>query len=116
MKRPITVTIIAILLLLAGAVSLIGDAVQFKALASTHLLVMIVSVQLLAIVAGIFLLRRSNWARMLAVSWMAFHVGISIGHPLAPLLVHMAFLLLLAWFLYFAADARAWFGHAQTAA
>ncbi len=116
MKRPITVTIIAILLLLAGVLSLTGDAMQFKTLAASHYIVWIVSVHLLAIVAGVFLLRRRNWARSLAVAWMAFHVGISIGYPLELFLVHTAFLLLFVWFLFFGADARAWFGSAQTTA
>ena len=33
--------------------------------------------ELVAITCGVFLLRRKNWARWLAVAWMALHVAIS---------------------------------------
>ena len=36
-----------------------------------------------AVVAGVFMLRGRNWARWLALAWMASHVAISVFHPLA---------------------------------
>lgn len=33
--------------------------------------------EMLAVVAGAFMLRGQNWARWLALVWMAFHVAIS---------------------------------------
>ena len=49
-----------------------------------------------AIVAGVFLLRRKNWARWLAIAWMAFHVAISFP-DLHPLVVHLLFFFVITW-------------------
>ncbi len=59
----------------------------------------------LAVVAGVFLLRRRNWARWLAVAWMAFHVAISF--PVVRMLaVHGAFFAVIAWVLFQPAAGR----------
>ena len=109
-RPPIGVWVIAILLLLTGAVSVVGDIMNFKSLSADHYeIVWIALVHLLAIVAGGFLLRGSNWARWLAIAWMAFHVAISVGHPLQQLVMHAAFLVLFVWLL-FRRDARNYFG------
>jgi uncharacterized membrane protein len=112
-KRPIAVTIIAILLILVGAGGLVRDAMGLKPHAAFHAETpLIAAVHLLAIVAGAFLLRGHTWARWLAVAWMAFHVAISYGHPLTPFLMHSAFLAIFGYFL-FRADARAYFRTAE---
>ena len=36
----------------------------------------------LAIVCGVFLLRGHNWARWLALAWIAFHVVLSAFHAI----------------------------------
>lgn len=62
-------------------------------------------VEALAILAGIFLLRGHNWARWLAVAWLAFHVAIS--YPAAgKLAIHAVFLAAIAWFLFRPAAGR----------
>src|SRR5690349_5077201 len=48
----------------------------------------------LAIVCGVFLLLARNWARWLAIAWMAFHVAISFGE-LPQLAIHSLFLVLI---------------------
>ena len=53
----------------------------------------------LAIVCGIFLLLARNWARWLAVAWMAFHVAISMGEP-PKLAIHGLFLVAIVWSLF----------------
>jgi hypothetical protein len=112
-KRPIAVTIIAILLILVGAGGLVGDAMELKPLTAFHTeTALIAAVHLLAIVAGAFLLRGRNWARWLAMAWMALHVAISYGHPLTPFLMHTAFFAIFA-YLLFRADARAYFRPAE---
>lgn len=109
-KRPLSVIVVAVLLMLTGAVSLVGDVMNFKSFsADRHDIVWIVAVHLLAIIAGVFLLRGHNWARWLALAWMAFHVAISIGHPLQQLIMHALFLLLFVWLL-FRRESRAYFG------
>ncbi len=110
-KPPIGVIVIAALLLLAGALGLYGDAMSFTTLAASHYdILWPVGTHILALVAGVFLLLGHNWARWLAVVWMAFHVAIS--YPSAGKIVgHSVFLLLFLWLLFFLADSRAWFRH-----
>lgn len=59
----------------------------------------------LAIVTGVFLLLRQNWARWLAVGWMGFHVVISFG-DVGKLIAHGCFLVLMAWLLFRRDSAR----------
>jgi uncharacterized membrane protein HdeD (DUF308 family) len=54
--------------------------------------------EILAIVAGAFMLQRQNWARWLALAWMAFHVIISFG-VMRQLLMHSIIFALIAWIL-----------------
>jgi hypothetical protein len=66
-QRPISVTCVALLFIAVGAVTLI----------------------LLALAAGVFMLRRKNWARWLALAWMAFHIALSALPPYRGLVVHI---------------------------
>ena len=50
---------------------------------------MIEFVELLAVVAGAFMLWQSNWARWLAIAWMAFHVALNAIPPFHGLAVHV---------------------------
>jgi len=63
--------------------------------------------ELLAVVAGVFLLLGCNWARWMAVAWMAFHVAIS-WPVMGQLAVHALILAGITWLL-FRADARQFF-------
>jgi hypothetical protein len=54
----------------------------------------------MAIVAGAFMLRGSNWARWLAMVWIASHVVISIFHSPFELALHIVVCALFAWFLF----------------
>ncbi|HKF50214.1 MAG TPA: hypothetical protein VKB38_22830 [Terracidiphilus sp.] len=115
-KPPIAVMVVAILLILVGAGGLINDFPHLNSLSANHYeTVWIVAVHLLAIVAGGFMLLGHNWARWLAIAWMAFHVAITIGHPVLPLVGHVLFLLLFVWLL-FRSDSRAFFGPGTRAA
>ena len=55
--------------------------------------------ELLALVAGIFMLRRQNWARWLTVAWMLFHVALSAFPPFHGLVVHVLIFGGIAWLL-----------------
>jgi hypothetical protein len=67
--------------------------------------------ELLAIIAGVYLLCRQNWARWLALAWIAFHVAISIFHPVRELVMHSLLCLVIAWVLFRPSAAR-WFHQA----
>jgi hypothetical protein len=68
-------------------------------------------IQVLAIVAGIWLLRGRNWARWLALAWMAFHVILSVFHSWVQVLVHTVFFAVIA-FILFRPVASRYFRHA----
>ena len=101
MKRPLAVTLIAWLYIVAGTVGLAYHGTKFKTLDPfPSELVWICLIRLLAILCGVFLLRGKNWARWLAVAWMAYHVGLSAFHTVAELILHTLFLAIIAWFLF----------------
>jgi hypothetical protein len=115
-KPPLTVTVLSILYIAVGVLGTASHFIDFKAhpLALSEA-ISISLVGVLAIVAGIFMLRARNWARWLALAWMAFHVAISAFHPLRELIVHSLLLVLFA-YLLFRPEARAYFRSQPTGA
>jgi hypothetical protein len=108
-KRPLSVTIVAWVYIAVGVAGFVFYFTEFpanSALQSEALLVE--SVRFLAIVGGVFLLRGQNWARWLAVAWMAFHVGLSAFHTRRELAIHSLFFVVIVCCL-FHAGARAYF-------
>ena len=104
-KRPIGVLLVAGLYIAVGAVGLIR---HFPALHAIHQDdVWILLTELLAIVAGAFMLLRHNWARWLAVAWMAFHVALS-WPSVGQLAAHTLILAAIVW-LPFRRDAQQFF-------
>ena len=100
-NRPISVTIISLVLITSGLAGLAYHATDFKTLHPfPYDWLGIEFVRLLAIVAGAFMLRGSNWARWLALAWIAFHVVISIFHSLSQLAVHCVVFAVFAWALF----------------
>ena len=55
--------------------------------------------EVLAIICGWFLLRSRNWARWLALAWMALHVVISFP-VLNQTAIHLLFFVVIAWALF----------------
>jgi hypothetical protein len=53
-----------------------------------------------AIVAGAFLMQARNWARWLAIAWMALHVGISVLRTWSEVVIHCVFLIVILWLLF----------------
>ena len=107
-RRPVPVLVVACLFLtvgIIGAVYHIHDLRQPDGIS-------IEITEILAIVAGAFMLRGSNWARWLALAWMAFHVGLSAFGPLRELAVHALIFAGIAWLL-FLPESRQYFGGAK---
>jgi hypothetical protein len=97
-RPPLSVLVIALLYL---AVGIAGFMYRFRTLLAWQQgSVWAESTELLAVIIGIFLLRGRNWARWLAVAWMAFHVVLSAFHSYAQASVHLAFLALIVWALF----------------
>jgi hypothetical protein len=103
-KRPLPVIIIACLYIATGAIGVVYHLTEFKARPSfqsfQYDIVLIELVSLMAIVAGAFMLRGYNWARWLAVAWIAFHVVLSAFHSWRELAMHSLLLVIFAFFLF----------------
>ena len=91
-ERPLSVTLVGCLFVVSGAVGIAYHARDLIDPENQAEVLWVLLVRLLAIVAGFFLLRGANWARGLAIAWMAYHVVLSAFHTLSELLVHLAFL------------------------
>lgn len=107
-ERPIAVTAIAWLLIAAGIVSFavhVSHVLWHRAVHFEQLLIPFIP--LLAIVAGIFVLKGHNWARWLGLAWMAFHMAISLS-ALGEATVHSVLFVLIA-YAFFNREARIYF-------
>ena len=69
--------------------------------------------ELLAIVAAVFLLRGLNWARWLAVAWIAFHIVLSAFGSVRELVMHAVMAALIVWLL-FRPNSTRWFRQTHT--
>jgi len=108
-KRPLPVTAISCLLILAGAIGFAYHATEFRSLRPfPYGLAAIEVIRILAIVFGASMLRGSNWARWGAIGWIAFHVIVSALHSWQEFAMHAAITALFAIAL-FRADANAYF-------
>jgi len=95
--RPLPVTLIGCLYIVTGLVGSAAHLLQFRAFETDILWAVLVNV--MALIGGVWMLRRQNWARWLAIAWMAFHVVLSVFHSPRELIVHALFLAIIAFFL-----------------
>ena len=99
-KRPRSVTVIGYLFIAVGIVGIVyhaADLTRQSLLESDAVLVLLV--RLLAIVAGVFILRGANWARWLALAWLGFHVILSAFNSFPETLMHLALSVVIAYVL-----------------
>jgi len=111
-KRPVTVTALSLILMVTG---LGGIAYHIREFAAADKLdyVVILLVRALAVVAGVFMLRGSNWARWLSMLWVAFHVVVSAFHSRGELAMHVLVFAVFAYVL-FGREAADYFRQAET--
>ena len=96
-KRPIAVTLLSLLLIVMGTIGLVYHLREFRSFHPFPLELLLVSVlRILAIVSGAYMLRGANWARWLAVSWIALHVGVSYFNGWGEMAMHAAILVVFA--------------------
>lgn len=67
--------------------------------------ILIEATELVAVTCGVFLLRGKDWARRLALAWMALHVVISFP-VITQVAIHLSFLIVIAWVLFRSPKAR----------
>ncbi len=107
-KRPIPVLAIGCLYIATGALGLVFHWRDFERQPFFSESLWIIPIESIAAVAGAALLRGHNWARWLAIVWIAFHVVLSAFHPWPELAAHSAFFAAIAFFL-FRPNARRYF-------
>lgn len=106
-KRPLSVTILSCVYIVVGAG---GFAAHFSELwsrgAFQYDALWVELVEVFAILCGAFLLLGHNWARWLALAWIAFHVILSAFHALREFAIHALFCVVIAWILFRPVAAR----------
>jgi uncharacterized membrane protein HdeD (DUF308 family) len=103
-KRPLSVTIIGWIFIAVGIVGLIYHSTHPKE--DYHLWILFVRV--LALVCGVCMLFRQNWARWVTAAWLAYHVYLSVHHKTSELIIHALLFVVIVFFL-FRATATAYF-------
>src|SRR5689334_3421592 len=99
-KRPLSITIVAWIYIAAGIVGIAAHITEFDVrhpFSNDAVLALIV--RLLAVAAGVFMLRGANWARWLAIAWIAYHVVLSSFHSVPAAASHGLLLAVFAYFL-----------------
>jgi hypothetical protein len=113
MKRPLSVTVIAWLMILVCAGGFLSHLVfdfglnpnstrAFGSLTSMEIagIACILILNVSGVGGGLGALRGRNWGRFLLTGWMALHVFISLRHSAQEVVVHAVFLLIIAWCLF----------------
>jgi len=101
-KRPISVTVLSLVFIAAGATGLVYHLqdLHLKDLKPQHPfqyeVIWISLVRLLAVIGGICMFLGRNWARWLCLAWLGFHVILSAFHPLGELVFHVVIFIAIA--------------------
>ena len=74
-KRPLAVLFLSWLYIAVGTIGFVFNFPKLIALQQESIWIELT--ELLALIAGAFMFRGRNWARWLALVWMAFHIAIS---------------------------------------
>lgn len=99
--RPLSVTIVSCLLVLAGAGGFVAHYGELRAQHFfQHGSAAIILVEFIAVICGVYMLRGQNWARWVAILWLAFHVIISGFDSLQKLGIHALLFAVFAYFLF----------------
>jgi hypothetical protein len=108
-QRPATVTVLSWLYIVMGTVGFIYHARELGRNGLLHADVLLIEgLRVLAIVAGFFMLKGQNWARWLAIVWIALHVVASFYNSWQQAAMHPLFLAVI-WFLLTRSAANVFF-------
>jgi hypothetical protein len=100
-KRPLSVTILGWVYIAVGTMGIVYHWNEFNISGGLQSdVVWAVLVRFLAIVGGAFLLGGRNWARWVALAWIAFHIILSAFHSLPEFAIHCLFGAVIAWVLF----------------
>jgi hypothetical protein len=115
MKRyPIAVLIVALLFIVTGGIGLVYHAKEYIEQGSMNYeFAWVLLIRVLAIVCGILLLKRVNWARWLSIAWLAYHIVLSVFHSVSEIIMHSILLVIIA-VLLFIPKSSDYFKHSKT--
>jgi hypothetical protein len=98
---PVPVIIVSFLFILVGCIGLVYHLKEFFELNNNlNETVWILCLRILAVVCGVFLLFRINWARWLAIAWLVYHIVISAFNSTSEMIAHIVILVLVAVLLF----------------
>jgi hypothetical protein len=109
--RPFSVTVLAWLFIAVGVIAFVRNFPSILHLEKDSFLIEFV--ELVGMTAGIFMLRRQNWARWLAIAWLAFHVAVAAFLHFQGLLFHIVIFAGIT-YLLLRSDASEYFRGART--
>ena len=95
-KRPLSITIIGLIFIAVGIVGLVYHSTH----PNEEYILWVLFLRVLALVCGVCMLLRQDWARWLAAAWLAYHVYLSVGHEASKLIVHALLFVVIAVFLF----------------
>jgi hypothetical protein len=105
-RPPVAVIVVAAAYLAVGTIGFVAHFHDLLAVPSEG--VWIELTELLAVVAGVFLLRRRDSARWLALAWITFHVILSAFGDVRQVVAHGILATLIGWLL-FRQNSTRWF-------
>jgi hypothetical protein len=112
-KRPLSVTILGCIYIGVGSVGFVYHLREILARHAFHYDDLLVELtEFVAIVCGAFMLPGHNWARWVALAWIAFHVALSAFRAFPEFAIHGLFCAAIAWILFWPEAAR-YFRHAR---
>lgn len=114
-KIPAVVLIVSAIYIATGAIGLTHHISDFTGHSLQYGLILIALLRLAAIVSGVFMLLGQNWARWLAIVWIAFHVAISFLNSPQQVAVHAVIFALIV-YLLFRPEVRTYFKRKDEAA
>ena len=95
-KRPLSITLISWLFIAVGVIALVYHSMH----PSDDHIIWILFVRFLALLCGVCMLFRQNWARWLTAAWLAYHVYLSIYHATSELVIHALLFAVIVFFLF----------------
>ena len=102
-KPPVPVIVVACVYIAVGTM---GFVYHFTELLPLHYDGVLTELtEFVAILCGACMLRGYNWARWLAVAWIAFHVVLSAFHSVPEAAIHALLCAVITWSLFRAGSA-----------
>jgi phosphatidylglycerophosphate synthase len=100
-KPPWPVMLVAILYIAIGAIGFVYHLPAFHGQYGFHQEDFWIELtEAIALISGVFLLLGRNWARWLALAWIAFHVLLSAFHSLQEVIIHSVLCAIIAFLLF----------------